>query len=45
MHSGFAQFAASNVQEAIVPSSGHWIMEEIPAATVSTLRAFLDANA
>ena len=28
------RFAASNVQEGIVPDSGHWIMEENPAATI-----------
>lgn len=35
------RFAASNVQEGIVPSSGHWIMEENPAATVAMVSAFL----
>ena len=33
---------ASNVTASIVPSSGHWIMEENPAATVKIVRAFLD---
>lgn len=32
---------ASDVQEGIVPGSGHWIMEENPAATVAIVRAFL----
>jgi pimeloyl-ACP methyl ester carboxylesterase len=36
------RFAASNVREGIVPDSGHWIMEENPAATVRLVRAFLD---
>ena len=36
------RFAASDVQEGIVPASGHWIMEENPAATVTLVRAFLD---
>lgn len=36
------RFAAENVQEGIVPDSGHWIMEENPQATVSLVRAFLD---
>ena len=34
--------AASNVTEGIVPGSGHWIMEENPAATVQMVRAFLE---
>ncbi len=37
------RFAASNVQEATIPDAGHWLMEEQPAATVSTVRRFLDA--
>ena len=36
------RFAASNVQEGVVPDSGHWIMEENPTATVAMVRAFLD---
>ncbi len=36
------RFAASNVTEGIVPDSGHWIMEENPAATVKLVRAFLE---
>jgi pimeloyl-ACP methyl ester carboxylesterase len=36
--------AADNVEEAIVPDSGHWIMEENPAATIKLVRAFLDAR-
>jgi pimeloyl-ACP methyl ester carboxylesterase len=39
------QFAASNVREGIIPDSGHWIMEENPRATITTVRAFLEANA
>ena len=38
------KFAASNVQGAIVPDSGHWIMEENPTATVKLVRTFLDAK-
>lgn len=38
------RFAASNVQEGIVPHSGHWIMEENPTATIAMVRAFLDAH-
>jgi pimeloyl-ACP methyl ester carboxylesterase len=35
------RFAASDVTEGVVPDSGHWIMEENPAATVAMVRAFL----
>jgi pimeloyl-ACP methyl ester carboxylesterase len=34
---------ADNVTGGIVPGSGHWIMEENPAATVKLVREFLDA--
>jgi len=34
--------AATDVTEGVVPDSGHWIMEENPAATVALIRAFLD---
>ncbi|TAJ70093.1 MAG: alpha/beta hydrolase [Phenylobacterium sp.] len=34
--------AAANVTEGVVPDSGHWIMEENPAATVKLVRAFLE---
>jgi pimeloyl-ACP methyl ester carboxylesterase len=37
-----ARFAAANVQGDIVPDSGHWIMEENPAATVRLVRSFLE---
>lgn len=37
------RFAADDVQGAIVPGSGHWIMEENPQATVKLVRAFLDS--
>jgi pimeloyl-ACP methyl ester carboxylesterase len=33
--------AATNVQEAIVPNSGHWVMEENPAATIKLVEDFL----
>src|SRR5678815_4093629 len=36
------RFAATDVTEGIVPDSGHWIMEENPAATVALVRPFLD---
>lgn len=35
------RFAAENVQEAIVPDSGHWIMEENPSGTVDLVLGFL----
>jgi pimeloyl-ACP methyl ester carboxylesterase len=41
---GIMRFAASDVTEGEVPGSGHWIMEENPTATVSMVRAFLDAH-
>jgi hypothetical protein len=34
---------ASNVQEAVVAGSGHWLMEERPAETVALIRNFLDS--
>ena len=36
------RFAASEVEEGVVPDSGHWIMEENPKATIALVRAFLD---
>ena len=36
------RFAASDVEEGVVPDSGHWIMEENPKTTVALVRAFLD---
>jgi pimeloyl-ACP methyl ester carboxylesterase len=35
------RFAADDVREAIVPDSGHWIMEENPEATIHIVRDFL----
>lgn len=35
------RFAANNVREAVVPDSGHWIMEENPQATIRIIRDFL----
>ena len=34
--------AAVNVTEVVIPKSGHWLMEEQPAATIAAVRAFLD---
>jgi pimeloyl-ACP methyl ester carboxylesterase len=36
------RFAATDVTEAVIPDSGHWLMEEQPAATVKVVRDFLD---
>jgi pimeloyl-ACP methyl ester carboxylesterase len=38
------RFAAVDVHEAVIPDSGHWIMEENPTATISIVRAFLDGK-
>jgi pimeloyl-ACP methyl ester carboxylesterase len=35
------QDAATDVREGIIPSSGHWIMEENPQATIALIRGFL----
>ena len=37
-----ARFAFTNVEGLSIPDSGHWLMEEQPAATVTAIRAFLD---
>jgi len=34
--------AATDVTEAVIADSGHWLMEEQPAATVAVVREFLD---
>src|SRR5205823_11056762 len=36
---------AINVQEAVVPRSGHWLMEESPVYTVNLVQQFLDSSA
>jgi len=36
--------AASNVTELVVPGSGHWLMEEAPAATIAAVTNFLAAK-
>ena len=38
------RFAATDVRGDMVPGSGHWIMEENPAATIALVRAFLEAG-
>jgi pimeloyl-ACP methyl ester carboxylesterase len=35
------RFVATDVTGAVVPNSGHWLMEEQPAATIETVRLFL----
>jgi len=35
---------ASNVQSAVIPNSGHWLMEEQPDATVAAIVKFLNAK-
>jgi pimeloyl-ACP methyl ester carboxylesterase len=35
---------ATNVQEAVVPGAGHWLMEEKPAYTVNLIRTFVDKS-
>ncbi len=44
MMSTVMRAAADDVEEGIVPDSGHWIMEENPAATIKLVRAFLDKD-
>ena len=38
------RFAATNVHEAIIPASGHWIMEENPSATIKLVTDFLKSS-
>jgi pimeloyl-ACP methyl ester carboxylesterase len=33
---------ATDVTECVIPNSGHWLMEEQPAATIAAVRGFLD---
>jgi pimeloyl-ACP methyl ester carboxylesterase/quercetin dioxygenase-like cupin family protein len=35
------RFAADDVQQVVIPSSGHWLMEEQPTPTIAAIRAFL----
>ena len=35
---------ATNVREAVVAGSGHWLMEERPVETVALIREFLDSS-
>jgi pimeloyl-ACP methyl ester carboxylesterase len=36
------RFVASDVTELVIANSGHWLMEEQPAATVAAIKSFLD---
>jgi pimeloyl-ACP methyl ester carboxylesterase len=36
--------AGTNVTEVVIPNSGHWLMEEQPAATIKAIRVFLEAK-
>jgi pimeloyl-ACP methyl ester carboxylesterase len=36
--------AATQVTEVVIPQAGHRLMEEAPAATMTAIRAFLDAK-
>ena|SRR5947209_7763625 len=36
------RLVATEVKEAVVPGSGHWLMEERPAETVKLIRNFID---
>tara|TARA_R110001606_G_scaffold315394_1_gene462137 strand:- start:16 stop:1395 length:1380 start_codon:yes stop_codon:yes gene_type:complete len=38
------RFAADNVHELTIPSAGHWLMEENPAATISAITSFLTSE-
>lgn len=35
------RFAATNVKGVVIPDSGHWLMEEQPAATTAAIAEFL----
>jgi len=35
------RFAADDVREVVIGNSGHWLMEEQPAATIAAIRSFL----
>jgi pimeloyl-ACP methyl ester carboxylesterase len=38
------RFVASDVTFAAIANSGHWLMEEQPAATIAAIRAFLESK-
>ncbi len=39
---GEIRFVASDVTGAVVPNSGHWLMEEQPAATIAVITDFIE---
>ena len=41
MSEGLLKLVADNVKGAVIPSSGHWLMEENPEATVKAVQDFL----
>jgi pimeloyl-ACP methyl ester carboxylesterase/quercetin dioxygenase-like cupin family protein len=43
LQAAIMRHVATNVQEAVVAGSGHWLMEERPAYTVTLIRNFLDS--
>lgn len=38
------RFVGDDVREVVIPHSGHWLMEEQPAATVAAVRNFLNSR-
>jgi pimeloyl-ACP methyl ester carboxylesterase len=38
------RFVADDVASVVIPDSGHWLMEEQPAATIAAIRAFLEGK-
>jgi pimeloyl-ACP methyl ester carboxylesterase len=39
------RFVATDVTSVVIANSGHWLMEEQPAATIAAISAFLEKNA
>ena len=39
------RFAADDVHQVVIASSGHWLMEEQPGPAIAAIRAFLQADA
>jgi len=44
MQAEIMRYVATNVQQAVILGSGHWLLEEQPAQTVAVVRKFLDAS-
>jgi pimeloyl-ACP methyl ester carboxylesterase/quercetin dioxygenase-like cupin family protein len=44
LQAAIMRHVATNVREAVVAGSGHWLMEERPVETVALIRGFLDAS-